>query len=581
MDGNFSKDMDPIISHIPPPGFVARLDGIYIERVGKDDEVTLDWLCSPIAVKALGRNKNNEHWCSWIELVDADGVVHELHVLEENLGGSFSKVLKDLRCRGFRLAGGKAARESLAELLMNWKPARRYYTTDRLGWTDSSCANFVLGNKRVLGDEEMVFLNDAASSRAAEMYPSGTLERWRTDVAQRCSGNPIMLVAVSLSFAGPLVGFLGREPFGLHLRGGSSSGKTTCSKAAVSVWGSPDFMHRWCTTANALEGTAASCTGSLLMLDEIGEVSGRDVDKAAYMLGNGEGKERATPTGGKRPVSQWSLTILSTGEISLADKMAEVGKTPMAGQNVRLIDVAADMRRFKAFDDLHGEADGDIFAKSVKSAASKYFGVAGPAFVEELLRSPDLGEKAPDWLNKIVADWKSRLGLSTDGTVSRVLGHFALIGLAGNLATHRGITGWRKGEALSAAYELAKEWVEAQDRPEKWQVDAAVERTREYLMAHGDTHFQRAGQPPVTNLAGYRDDDWFYILGDTWSALHAGLSPTEEAKRLAIAGFFVHGDGRNIQSKSPGWVPERPRAYKVRTSIIEMASVAKTLSIAG
>lgn len=52
MDGNFSKDMDPIISHIPPPGFVARLDGIYIERVGKDDEVTLDWLCSPIAVKA-------------------------------------------------------------------------------------------------------------------------------------------------------------------------------------------------------------------------------------------------------------------------------------------------------------------------------------------------------------------------------------------------------------------------------------------------------------------------------------------------------------------------------------------------
>lgn len=581
MDGNFSKDMDPIISHVPPAGFVARLDGIYIERVGKDDEVTLDWLCSPIAVKALGRNKNNEHWCSWIELVDADGVVHELHVLEENLGGSFSKVLKDLRSRGFRLLGGKAARESLAELLMTWKPARRYYITDRLGWVDEGCTAFVLGNKRVLGDEDMVFLNDAASSRAMEMRSSGTLEDWRATVAQRCSGNPVMLVAVSLAFAGPLVGFLGRESFGLHLDGKSGHGKSTTAKAAVSVWGSPNFMHSWRTTANALEGTAATCNGSLLVLDEIDEVSARDVGAAVYMLGNGEGKDRATSTGGSRATHRWSLTFLSTGEISLADKMAEVGKKPMAGQNVRLIEVAADMRRFKAFDNLHGEADGDIFAKSVKSATSKYFGVAGPAFVEELIRSPDLREKAPTWLNKIVADWKSRLGLSTDGTVSRVLGHFALIGLAGNLATHRGITGWRQGEALSAAYELAKEWLEAQDRPEKWQVDAAVERTREYLVAHGDTHFQRAGQPPVTNLAGYRDDDWFYILGDTWSAVHAGLSPSEEAKRLAIAGFFVHGDGKNIQSKSPGWVPGRPRAYKVRASVIDVAPAAKTLSISG
>ncbi|VVT16318.1 conserved hypothetical protein [Roseovarius sp. EC-HK134] len=581
MDGNFSKDMDPIISHIPPPGFVARLDGIYIERVGKDDEVTLDWLCSPIAVKALGRNKNNEHWCSWIELVDADGIVHELHVLEENLGGSFSKVLKDLRCRGFRLAGGKAARESLVELLMNWKPARRYYTTDRLGWTDSSCANFVLGNKRVLGDEEMVFLNDAASSRATEMRSSGTLEDWRAAVAQRCSGNPVMLVAVSLAFAGPLVGFLGRESFGLHLCGDPGNGKTTTAKAAVSVWGSPNFMHSWRTTANALEGTAATCNGSLLVLDELAAVSGREVGDAVYMLGNGEGKGRATATGDSIRAHRWSLTFLSTGEISLAKKMGESGKTPMAGQNVRLINIIADARLFGAFDNLHGETKSEIFAKSVEDASASCFGVAGQAFVERLIKTPGLREKATRALQNIISRWKSELDLPSDRFASRVLGHFALIGVAGHLATVFGLTGWQKGEAHRAAFELAKKWLEAQDRPEKLQVDAAVERTREYLVAHGDTHFQRAGQPPVTNLAGYRDDDWFYILGDTWSALHAGLSPTEEAKRLAIAGFFVHGDGKNIQSKSPGWVPGRPRAYKVRASIIDMASIAKTLSISG
>lgn len=581
MDGNFSKDMDPIISHVPPAGFVAAPDGIYIERVGKDDEVTLDWLCSPIAVKALGRNKNNEHWCSWIELVDADGVVHELHVLEENLGGSFSRVLKDLRCRGFRLAGGKAARESLAELLMNWKPVRRYHTTDRLGWVDEGCTTFVLGNKRVLGDEEMVFLNDAASSRATEMRSSGTLEDWRATVAQRCSGNQIMLVALSLAFAAPLVGLLGRESFGLHLSGQSGHGKTTTAKAAVSVWGSPDFMHSWRTTANALEGTAATCNGSLLVLDEIAEVSGRDVGEAVYMLGNGEGKRRATATGGSRPAHRWSLTFLSTGEISLADKMDEIGKTPMAGQNVRLIDVAADARLFGAFDNLHGETDSAIFAKSVELAGQSCFGVAGPAFVVRLIQSRGTREKATDRLNTIVANWGKRLDLSGDRAASRVLGHFALIGLAGHLATEFGLTGWHRSEALSAAFELAKEWLEAQERPSKWQVDAAVERTREYLLSYGDTHFQRDGQQPVTDLAGYRDDDWFYFLGDTWSALHARFSPAEEAKRLAIAGFLVRGDGNNIKSKTPSWVPKRPRAYKLRASIIDVGSVAKTLSVAG
>ncbi|MCA1777698.1 MAG: hypothetical protein LC676_19435, partial [Loktanella sp.] len=72
----------------------------------------------------------------------------------------------------------------------------------------------------------------------------------------------------------------------------------------------------------------------------------------------------------------------------------------------------------------------------------------------------------------------------------------------------------------------------------------------------------------------------FYILGDTWSIIHARLIPTEEAKRLEIAGFLVHGDGKNIQSKTPGWVPTRPRAYKVRASILGVPTAATTLSIA-
>lgn len=574
MDGSFSPGTDPIVSHIPPAGFVAANDGIYLEKTSKDGDITLEWLCSPIAVIARGRNTQSKGWCRQIELVDADGVVHQWHVPEKDLSGSFNKILSGLRDRGLQFTNGRAARNSLSDLLMRWEPKRRYYTTDRLGWVDGTCTNFVLGNKRVLGEQEMVFLNDAVPSGAPMMHQSGTLDEWRAEVASRCSGNPILLASVSLAFGGPLVEFLGRESAGLHLRGGSSSGKTTCAKAAVSVWGSPKLMKRWRTTANALEGIAATCNGSLLALDEIAEVSARDVGSAVYMLGNGEGKSRSTPVGAPQAVPAWSLMILSTGEISLADKMAEVGKSPMAGQDVRLIDVAADTRRHRAFDVLHGEADSGVFAGSIKSATSMCFGVAGPAFVEKLIYGSVSPEKARRMLDVIISDWKLKLEVSVDGPTVRVLGHFALIGLAGLLATDFGITGWRRGESISAAYELAKEWVEAQERPAKGRVDAAVERTREYLVAHSETHFQRAGRPPLSDIIGYRDDNWFYIPGDTWNVIHAGLIPTEEAQHLASGGWLVHGDGRNIQSKSPNWIPGRPRTYKVRADIVDVPTSA-------
>ena len=110
MDGNFSANTNPIRSHIPPTGFISEVDGIYVETTGTDGAVSLDWLCSPIAVIALGRNTNSEGWCRWIELVDADGVVHKWHVPDKDLSGSFSKVLAGLRDRGLNFASGTTAR---------------------------------------------------------------------------------------------------------------------------------------------------------------------------------------------------------------------------------------------------------------------------------------------------------------------------------------------------------------------------------------------------------------------------------------------------------------------------------------
>jgi hypothetical protein len=159
-----------------------------------------------------------------------------------------------------------------------------------------------------------------------------------------------MVAAVSLAFAGPLLEPLSMDGGGLHLRGASSRGKSTVQRVAVSVWGSPRFLHSWRATANGLEGVAAACNGSLLALDEIGEISGRDAGAAAYMLANGAGKARAMRSGAARAAVRWRVAVLSSGEITLADKMAEAGGKAAAGQAVRLLDVAADDRAHGAFD---------------------------------------------------------------------------------------------------------------------------------------------------------------------------------------------------------------------------------------
>ena len=104
-----------------------------------------------------------------------------------------------------------------------------------------------------------------------------------------------MLFAVSLAFAAPLLAPLAVENGGFHIFGPSSCGKSTALRVAASVYGGPDYITTWRATDNGLEGTAAAHNDTLLIMDEMGQVSPNIVGDVVYMLANGEGK-RAVPT---------------------------------------------------------------------------------------------------------------------------------------------------------------------------------------------------------------------------------------------------------------------------------------------
>lgn len=548
-----------------PAGYVLREDGLYLQSEPDADGVTEVRLCSPLCVTARCRREDGNGWSRLVELTDPDGRQHAVLVEEIELDASAARALAPLRDRGLQLEPVEKAQALVVAFLKGSEPTRIVTLVDQLGWTSDRYEAFALGDGRMIGKAD-VRLDRETGSIAAAMRAEGSLEAWRESVAAACVGNPLMVFAVSLAFAGPLLAPLGRGGGGFHLRGQSSRGKTTLLGVAASVWGAPAFVHTWRATDNGLEGVAAACSSILLTLDEMGQVDARKAGDIAYMLANGIGKTRMTKTGGNRRTSRWNASVLSSGEISLEEHMRSVGKRTHGGQEVRLVDIAADGRSHGAFDDLHGEAGGAAFAKRLHDAVRFNHGTAGPAFVEKLIpfvHSEVLSSAMRGFSDAVLEG----LDAPADGAVQRVLDRFALVALAGELATRWGLTGWDRQTASRAAKELFLEWFQARDIASHAERDAVVARTRAFLVKERH-RFKSVGTPKSAVTVGWIDDDWVYITPDTWRALH-GIDAWQDATQLLKeAGLLRTGKESKNQWRMPRSVPPRPRVYAVSTVLL-------------
>ena len=556
-----------------PPGFKWTPRGIYRLKENEDGEPQAIWLCSPLRVLALPRDPSGRSWGRLVEVADPDGNVHRAAIPASLFSGDGQAVRATLLDLGLQMASGKAARDALGDMLMQWRPKARAVTSDRLGWSDETCRAFVLGDGRVIGASDVVFQNEHAPEAAAAMKAAGTAEGWRDGVAALCAGNPLLVVSVSLAFSGPLLAPLGFEGGGLHLRGESSRGKTSALRAAASVWGSPDFVQPWRATSNGQEGVAVACNSTLYALDEMGEIDPHEAGKAAYMLANGVGKARATRSGLSRPAARWRVPVLSSGEISLADKLAEAGRKAKAGQAVRLLDIPADTRAHGAFDVLHEHPGGAAFSDAVKLATAAHYGHAGPSFVERFLadRGTVLAQvrEASDVFAALAAE---RFDLGGDGQIKRAVARLGMVAAAGEMATAFGLTGWKPGEARDAALAVLGLWLDGRGGAGASEAREAIERTRDFITAHGESRFEAiqkdSDAPPVRDRAGWRDGGLFYVSPGAWREIHKGADPTRAARHLLAAGLLERGDGQNIQARLPREVQGRPRAYAVRSEIM-------------
>lgn len=471
----------------PPPavgGFMLRQTGLFWRDPDPEKDDIL--LSGPFEVVAEARDTVGGGWSVVLVWKDHDGREHEWVMPRAMLAGDGTDYRRAFLDGGLYVAPGRKARELLTSYLASVRTAARATCVDRTGWQGRVyvAANRSFGNT----EGERILLQGAGA--ATEAKPRGTLEGWQTEVAAPCVGNSRLAFALSAAFAGPLLYLLNAESGMVHFRGASSIGKSSALYVAASAWGCP--VHNWRATDNAAESLARAANDALLCLDEMGQGEARAVNAMGYMFTNGSGKARMNKDTSARPIATWRLIGISSGEIGLAEKVAEAGQRAKAGQEVRILDIPADAGAgLGAFERLHGSVDGDAFARRIRLATETHRGHAAHAFLERITAG-DLDELAAA-VRAGVERWKAaHVPAGADGQVQRAAGRFALIAAAGELAATMGILPWPEGEAELAAATCFNAWVRARGGTGPAEIAAGIAQVRAFLEAHGMSRFEPA-----------------------------------------------------------------------------------------
>lgn len=457
-----------------------------------DRPITDEWIATPVTVAARTTNSDDGSEGRFLRLLTDSGP-KEWIIPMEVFGGSGEDARRTLFGMGVIIALKK--RGQFMEYLLDQRPAEVFSTTCRPGWHESGA--FVLPG-RTIGSDNVRY---QASAKGQNLFSvRGSLDGWKTEVAAKCEGNPVLTLAIGCALAGPLLSLVGVLGGGVHLVGDSSSGKSLAQLIGSSVWGDPGiFAASWDMTKGGLEIEASSRNDTMLPLDEIKRADPKRVQEMAYSLANGQGKGTMTRDREARGKLSWRLLALSSGERSLSEHAAISGNAAHAGAELRMVDVNAGTRTHRAFDELHG-LEGADFHRQLTVAVGANHGHIGPVFVEKLLASDDRPGLLEDFAG-IRAQF-----VEDNAQAGRVADRFAVIALAGEMAIAYGLLPWTPGTALADCQLLYGEWLSrvgggnAEDR----QILAGI---FDFIDKHGSSRFSDVeDQTPDTkvfNRAGY------------------------------------------------------------------------------
>ncbi|HCE5543618.1 TPA: hypothetical protein NHI59_000420, partial [Legionella pneumophila] len=145
------------------------------------------------------------------------------------------------------------------------------------------------------------------------------------------------------------------------------------------------------------------------------------------------------------------------------------------------------------------------------------------------------------------------------GQIQRVARRFASVAMAGELATHYELTGWKQGAACQAAEKCFNTWLEDFGECGNREDRAILSQVRAFFEKEGASRFESEEYPNqerLYNRAGffYTDDlgyRIFLVLSEVYrSEICQGFDPKMVSKVLIKAGWIIPGnDGKASQKR--------------------------------
>lgn len=308
--------------------------------------------------------------------------------------------------------------------------------------------------------------------------PSGSLAGWKTVIKDNAHGWP-QLFALSSSLASTLLGMAGMDVALFHFYGGSTTGKTVVLQVGMSVHahggepGShPDVaILRWNTTDNALELSLSEFSGLVACIDELGAYNDRKFSSLLYNITSGRAKIRLDKSlRGRKPVL-WKMNILSSGEMSIPEKLASYNEQLQGGQEHRAISLNIlpedAAKEGESVEEVRRRAD------TLKAELAEQYGTAGKAFIARFLSQQnddgslmsysELSEQIKD--TTTVCCQMIAKELQSDGYVlsdiqHRALKRFALCLAAGGMAAEWDILPFEPQMIKDSVMSAVRRWLD-------------------------------------------------------------------------------------------------------------------------
>ena len=260
---------------------------------------------------------------------------------------------KNLRDKGALLPKDDEELKQLLHEVAKSDAAANWVYEAQTGWTEDHTA-FVLMDG-VIGENPSnikgVKQSYDVGDLSGRLSTSGTVDAWRETVAKPALHSTVLMTAISVSLAAPLLALVNSPSFTINLYGRTRSGKTVATLVAGSLIGTAQDadLITWNITDTRLEQRLPEFNDLVFPIDDLMTMRAHDkniyqrIRDLAYKIAAGwsTGRDMSYMAAHEGAHRAWRVIALTSSEKSVRNLAQAVKLERQGGESVRLIDVPA------------------------------------------------------------------------------------------------------------------------------------------------------------------------------------------------------------------------------------------------